>query len=72
MLLLVSTRAHNLEAQWPHQKVNLIFDVGQLGSTILARLGNPFQEAPNDQIPMPGHITSYWRPTIVTFHKRLA
>ena len=45
-------------------KVDLIFDLGQLGSTILARLRTPFQEVPNDQILMPGHNTSYWRPAI--------
>ena len=31
----------------------------------------PLQEVPNDQIPMPGHNTSDWRPTIVNSHRRL-
>ena len=52
--------------------VNFIFGLGQLASTILARLGNPFQEVPNDQIPMPQHRTSAWRPTIVNSHTRVS
>ena len=34
-------RAHNMEIKWPLQKVNLIFELGELGSTMLARVWDP-------------------------------
>ena len=49
-----STRAHNLETKWPHQMVNLIFDLRQFGSTILARLGCPLPRRPEYSNPLPG------------------
>ena len=58
-------RAHNRYIKWPSQIFDVTFNLGQVGSTNLARL---FEK----QFLMPGHITSYWRPTIVNSHRRVA
>ena len=58
--------------KWPFPKGQFNIELGQLGSTILARLRTPFQEVPNDQIRIRGHTTSYWRPTIANSHTRVS